>query len=82
MDGGQAFVPQGGMGSKDGQWIIEGHGVDPDIVVENDPAAVAAGHDPQLERAVDELQKAMAAHPAALPARPPDPVKTREATAR
>jgi tricorn protease len=82
MDGGQAFVPQGGMGSKDGQWIIEGHGVDPDIVVENDPAAVAAGHDPQLERAVDELVKAMAAHPATLPGRPPDPVKTKEATAR
>ncbi|HLW34594.1 MAG TPA: S41 family peptidase, partial [Chthoniobacterales bacterium] len=37
-DGGQFFKPEFGLYSKDGkEWIIEGHGVDPDIVVDNDP---------------------------------------------
>ena len=57
--------------------MIEGHGVDPDIVVENDPKSVIAGHDPQLERAVAELLKAMDAEPMKLPTRPADPVKTK-----
>lgn len=43
------------------EWDVENHGVAPDIEVEYDPAAVKAGHDPQLERAVEyvlaELQK-------------------------
>jgi tricorn protease len=77
LDGGQAFVPQGGMGSVDGQWIIEGHGVEPDIVVENDPASVAQGKDPQLERGVTEVMKALKDKPMKLPPRPPDPVKTK-----
>jgi tricorn protease len=77
LDGGQAFVPQSGLASPDGHWVIEGHGVDPDIVVENDPVSVAAGHDLQLERGVRELLERMASHPAKLPGRPPDPVKTR-----
>ena len=77
LDGGQAFVPQSGLASPDGRWVIEGHGVDPDIEVENDPVSVAAGHDPQLERGVQELLERMKTHPAKLPGRPPDPVKTR-----
>jgi len=76
IDGGRAFVPLGGMGSVDGKWIIEGHGVDPDIVVENDPASVAGGHDLQLERGVAEVLKAIKVKPLKLPPRPPDPVKT------
>jgi tricorn protease len=58
-----------------GNWVIEGHGVDPDIVVENEPREVIAGRDPQLERAVQELVKLMDAKPAPLPSRPADPVK-------
>jgi tricorn protease len=76
VDGGQVFVPEGGTASADGKWVIEGHGVDPDIVVENDPASVIAGKDPQLERGVAEVLKAMQTHPGTLPGRPPDPVKT------
>jgi tricorn protease len=77
LDGGQALVPQSGLASPDGQWVIEGHGVDPDIEVDNDPASVAAGRDPQLERGVQEVLKAMTTHPAKLPSRPADPVKTK-----
>jgi tricorn protease len=76
IDGGQVFVPEGGSADVAGNWVIEGHGVDPDIVVENDPASVIEGKDPQLERAVAEVLKAMKEHPRALPGRPPDPVKT------
>ena len=77
LDGGQAFVPQSGLASEDGRWIIEGHGVDPDIVVEDDPVSFAAGHDLQLERAVQEVLERMKTRPAKLPGRPADPVKTR-----
>ena len=66
-----------GTNDVDGRWIIEGQGVEPDIVVENDPKSVIAGRDPQLERAVEELVKKMDAEPMKLPKRPADPVKTK-----
>jgi tricorn protease len=68
-------VPQQATNDVDGSYIIEGHGVDPDIVVENDPAAVIAGRDPQLDRGIAEVLDAMAREPRKLPARPADPVK-------
>jgi tricorn protease len=76
LDGGMVFVPEFATASVDGQYVIEGHGVDPDTVVENDPAAVIAGRDPQLERAISEVMKALEASPKKLPSRPADPVKT------
>jgi tricorn protease len=77
LDGGQVFVPEQGTNDVDGSWIIEGHGVDPDIEVDNDPAAVIAGRDPQLERAVAYLLEKIAREPRKLPQRPADPVKTK-----
>jgi len=76
IDGGQIFVPEAGSASIDGDWIIEGHGVDPDIVVENDPKLVLAGRDPQLERGVAEVLKKMEAEPRKLPRKPAGPDKT------
>ena len=61
----------------DGSWVIEGHGVDPDIEVDNDPASVIAGRDNQLERAVAYLLEKIEKEPRKLPQRPPDPVKTK-----
>jgi tricorn protease len=77
IDGGRVFVPEDGTNDVNGDWVIEGHGVDPDIVVENEPKEVIAGRDPQLERAVEELVKLMNARPVPLPSRPADPVKTK-----
>jgi len=77
LDGGQVFVPMQGTNDERGNWVIEGHGVDPDIVVENHPQAVIEGRDPQLERGVAEVMKAIQEKPMKLPTRPPDPVKTR-----
>ncbi|PWB74638.1 MAG: peptidase S41 [Holophagae bacterium] len=76
VDGGEVFVPTNATNDRDGNYIIEGHGVDPDIEVENDPASVIAGRDPQLERAVAEILAAIEREPRSLPPRPPDPVKT------
>jgi tricorn protease len=76
LDGGQVFVPQQATNDVDGSYIIEGKGVAPDIEVENDPASVAAGRDPQLERGVAEVLKAIEKEPMRLPKRPADPVKT------
>ena len=76
VDGGAVFVPRSATNDLQGNYIIEGHGVDPDIEVTNDPASVLAGRDPQLERGVAEIMAAIERDPKRLPARPADPVKT------
>ncbi len=76
IDGGDVRVPEFATNAIDGSWIIEGHGVDPDIVVENDPESLLAGRDPQLERAIDEVLRRIQQDPKPLPTRPPDPVRT------
>jgi tricorn protease len=75
LDGGEVYVPESALANTEGKYVIEGHGVDPDIDVENDPAAVIEGRDPQLERAIAEIEKALKANPKTLPPRPPDPDK-------
>jgi len=75
IDGGQVFVPEFATASVDGQYVIEGHGVDPDIDVANDPADVVGGKDAQLDRAIAEVTKALETHPHTLPKRPADPNK-------
>jgi tricorn protease len=75
LDGGTVNVPEFGFTNAKGEWIIEGHGVDPDIEVDNDPRAVIQGKDPQLERAVAEVLARMKTAPTKWPARPADPVK-------
>jgi tricorn protease len=78
IDGGEIFVPQFATASATGQYVVEGFGVDPDIVVEQDVAAQLAGQDPQLDRGISELKKALAAAPVGLPERPADPIKAPE----
>ena len=63
VDGGTMIAPRGGFFTRDGAWAVENEGVAPDIEVENWPKEVIAGRDPQLERAVDEALKALAAAP-------------------
>jgi tricorn protease len=76
IDGGSVFVPEFGTNALDGSWIIEGYGVAPDIEVENDPASVIAGGDPQLERGIEEVIRRIESDPKMLPERPAPPVKT------
>ena len=75
IDGGTVNVPESALANPQGQYIIEGYGVDPDIEVENDPKSIIAGRDLQLERAVEEVMKKLTS-PVKLPRRPADPVKT------
>jgi len=77
LDGGTVFVPLSGTNAADGEWVIEGYGVDPDIEVENDPKSVIEGRDPQLDRGIEEVMKRIREEPMSLPERPADPVKTR-----
>ncbi len=53
IDGGYVSVPRFAFVNKDGTWGIEGHGVDPDVEVVDDPALMWNGGDPQLDAAID-----------------------------
>ncbi|HEY8188585.1 MAG TPA: S41 family peptidase [Pyrinomonadaceae bacterium] len=75
IDGGTIFVPGSGLADENGNWVIEGYGVDPDIDVDNDPKSEIEGRDPQLERGIAEVMARLKT-PVKLPAKPPGPVKT------
>ncbi len=70
IDGGSLSVPTFRMYDPDGKWFKEGHGVDPDIEVIDDPSKLAKGVDPQLERAVQEILKALEKNPYKEPKQP------------
>ena len=68
------FKPEFAPYDKEGRnWIIEGHGVDPDIVVDNDPAKEFKGEDQQLDRGIQEIQTEMKTKNYELPPIPPYP---------
>ncbi len=87
LDKGTAAVPDTGVFSADGEWLIEGRGVEPDIVVENLPHATFMGRDAQLEAAIAWLQDRIreAPVPAVKPPAYPDkraPIVTSTASLR
>ncbi|PKL86986.1 MAG: peptidase S41 [Ignavibacteriae bacterium HGW-Ignavibacteriae-2] len=71
IDGGSVTVPTFRMYDPDGDWFREGHGVDPDIEVDDDPTQLAKGVDPQLEKAIDVVLKALKDNPPARAKQPP-----------
>ncbi len=73
MDGGMVTAPNHAVWNPNGKWDVENHGVDPDIEVEFDPELVRQGHDPQLDRAVQEVLLELKDHPLSEPKRPPYP---------
>jgi tricorn protease len=73
MDGGHVTSPSFGFFSPKGDWDVENHGVEPDYPVEQDPKAVAEGHDPQLEKAVALALEELAKHPVKPVERPAYP---------
>jgi tricorn protease len=75
-DGGLFFKPEFAPYSTKGkEWIIEGHGVDPDIVTDNLPHATFAGSDAQLDEALKVLQEEIQKDPRPVPKAPPYPNK-------
>ncbi len=75
IDRGLIYVPNYGAFS-DGKWIIEGTGANPDIEVDQDPEAVMAGRDPQLDKAIEILKAKLAKDPVKKPETPPFPNKS------
>lgn len=57
VDGGDLRKPEFTSFSSDtGEWIIEGHGVDPDIEIDNDPYREYMGQDDQLNKAIEQIK--------------------------
>lgn len=75
IDGGAIFIPNYGAYSDDGQWIVEGKGASPEFDVDQDPNAVMAGRDPQLDKAIELLEAMIKKNPPHRPAAPPFPNK-------
>ena len=59
IDGGTITAPTFRMYNPDGTWFKEGHGVEPDIAVDEDLGMMSKGIDPQLERAITEIKAAL-----------------------
>lgn len=77
VDKGIATAAEFGVYGPEGAWLIEGHGVDPDIVVDNLPHATFEGSDVQLDAAIQHLQDEIKAHPRPVPPAPAYPDKSR-----
>jgi tricorn protease len=76
VDRGIATAAETGVYGPEGDWLIEGHGVEPDVVVDNLPRATADGHDAQLDAAVKLLLDDIAKQPRPRPAAPKYPDKS------
>lgn len=75
VDKGIASAAETGVYGPEGEWLIEGHGVEPDIVVDNLPHATFEGEDAQLEAAITHLLERIAEDPRTVPPSPPYPNK-------
>ena len=75
-DGGIATAAELGVYGPEGKWLIEGHGVDPDITVDDLPHATFEGKDAQLEEALRVLAEAIQKDPRPVPPHPPYPDKS------
>ena len=76
VDWGRASAAMIGVYGPDGQWLIEGHGVVPDIVINNLPHSTFNGKDAQLDAAIEHLQKLIKEDPRLVPEHPPYPDKS------
>jgi tricorn protease len=74
LDGGYLMKPEfSRFDTKGKEWIIEGYGVDPNIVVDNDPAKEFAGEDQQLQKAIEVIKEELKTKGRVLPKVPPYP---------
>src|ERR1051325_10415749 len=74
MDGGGVSAPSSGIYNPlTGEWEVENVGVPPDVEVEQDPALVRKGRDPQLEKAVEVVLEEMKKNPPPVMRRPKFP---------
>jgi tricorn protease len=55
--------------------LVENHGADPDILVDNDPGSVMAGRDLQLEKAIEAVLDKIKKNPSKFAPKPAYPKK-------
>ena len=79
VDNGTVTPPQFGEYTRDGKWVIEGHGVDPDIRVINWPKDVLNGKDDQLDKTIEVLMNKIKTHPIPEFQKPKYPDKSKPA---
>jgi len=77
MDGGSVTAPNLAIWTEEG-WVVENVGVPPDIEVEMNPADVIAGHDPQLEKAIQVVMDELRKNPPKKFQRPPYPIRIKK----
>ena len=77
MDGGSITAPNLAIWTEEG-WVVENVGVPPDIEVEQWPADVIAGHDPQLEKAIEVVMEELRKNPPKEMKRPPYPIRVKD----
>jgi tricorn protease len=77
IDGGAVTAPNLAIWTNDG-FVVENVGISPDIEVEQWPADIINGKDPQLEKAIEVSLKELAKNPPEVPVRPPFPIKVRK----
>lgn len=77
IDGGTSTQPEFAWWEPKRGWELENRGVEPDIEVDYLPEDYVAGRDPQIDRGIEELEKALKANPPQRPAAPPAPDKSR-----
>jgi tricorn protease len=75
MDGGRVTAPNLAIWTEDGGWVVENEGVPPDVEVEQWPAEIVAGKDPQLDKAIEIILKELKKHPSHKAQRPAFPVR-------
>ncbi|MBL8517564.1 MAG: PD40 domain-containing protein [Betaproteobacteria bacterium] len=78
MDGGTITAPNLAFWTRREGYAVENEGVAPDVEIEQTPAALIAGRDPQLEKAIEVILAELKKNPPQKPVRPPFPVKVKK----
>ena len=74
LDGTGVSVPAFGIINQEGEWAVENHGVDPDVVVDNQPADLLRGYDEQLATGLRLIMEELAENPpSGWQRKPPSP---------
>lgn len=70
IDNGSVEQSNNAFYGKEGKWLVENHGADPDIYIENDPQSILDGKDNQMDKAIEVLKKQIKDDPFVFPSKP------------